>query len=116
MSLRDLGLSDIGVSQLDELVCRLLPPPGPEAPLAVPSIWRTSHVSTDSFFHNKHGEKAVELQGFGLTILLFNKTNFHFLSPRGFTQELGGVWITNIPQTIPQSSKRSLLTATILAW
>ncbi|XP_034428859.1 ATP-dependent zinc metalloprotease YME1L1-like isoform X2 [Hippoglossus hippoglossus] len=55
VSLRDLGLSDIGVSQLDELVCRLLPPPGPEEPPAVPSIWRTSHVSTDSFFLNKHG-------------------------------------------------------------
>lgn len=57
VSLRDLGLSEIRVSQLDELVSRLLPTPGPEEPPAVPSTWRTSHVSADSFFHNKHGEQ-----------------------------------------------------------
>lgn len=55
VSLRDLGLSEIRASQLDELVSRLLPTPGPEEPPAVPSIWRSSHVSADSFFHNKHG-------------------------------------------------------------
>lgn len=55
VSLRDLGLSDIRVSQLDELVSRLLPTPGPEEPPAAPSAWRTSHTSADSFFHNKHG-------------------------------------------------------------
>ncbi|KAG7231260.1 hypothetical protein INR49_012091 [Caranx melampygus] len=54
VSLRDLGLSEIRASQLDELVSRLLPIPGPEEPPAVPSSWRTSHVSADSFFHNKH--------------------------------------------------------------
>uniref|UniRef100_A0A8C4HRZ5 ATP-dependent zinc metalloprotease YME1L1 n=1 Tax=Dicentrarchus labrax TaxID=13489 RepID=A0A8C4HRZ5_DICLA len=54
VSLRDLGLSEIRVSQLDELVSRLLPTPGPEEPPAVPSTWRTSHVSAHSFFHNKH--------------------------------------------------------------
>lgn len=57
MSLRELGLSDVKVSQLDELVSRLLPIPGPEEPPAVPSMWRTSHVSADSFFQNKHGEQ-----------------------------------------------------------
>uniref|UniRef100_A0A8C9ZVE8 ATP-dependent zinc metalloprotease YME1L1 n=1 Tax=Sander lucioperca TaxID=283035 RepID=A0A8C9ZVE8_SANLU len=57
VSLRDLGLSEIRASQLDELVSRLLPIPGPEEPPAVPSIWRSSHVSSDSFFHNKHGEQ-----------------------------------------------------------
>uniref|UniRef100_A0A4W6E056 ATP-dependent zinc metalloprotease YME1L1 n=1 Tax=Lates calcarifer TaxID=8187 RepID=A0A4W6E056_LATCA len=56
VTLRDLGLSEIRVSQLDELVSRLLPSPGPETPPAVPSTWKTSHVSADSFFHNKHGE------------------------------------------------------------
>ncbi|XP_053198000.1 ATP-dependent zinc metalloprotease YME1L1-like isoform X2 [Scomber japonicus] len=55
VSLRDLGLSDIRVSQLDELVSRLLPTLGPEQPPAVPSTWKTSHLSTNSFFHNKHG-------------------------------------------------------------
>uniref|UniRef100_A0A674NBL1 ATP-dependent zinc metalloprotease YME1L1 n=1 Tax=Takifugu rubripes TaxID=31033 RepID=A0A674NBL1_TAKRU len=56
VSLRDLGLSEIRASQLDELVSRLLPAPRPIEPLAVPSVWRTSHISSDSFFHNKHGE------------------------------------------------------------
>uniref|UniRef100_A0A7N8XZ28 ATP-dependent zinc metalloprotease YME1L1 n=1 Tax=Mastacembelus armatus TaxID=205130 RepID=A0A7N8XZ28_9TELE len=62
LSLRDLGLSEIKVGQLDEVVSRLLPIPGPKEPPSVPLIWKTSHVSADSFFHNKHGEK---LWGFG---------------------------------------------------
>uniref|UniRef100_A0A672J4H8 YME1-like 1a n=1 Tax=Salarias fasciatus TaxID=181472 RepID=A0A672J4H8_SALFA len=55
VSLRELGLSEVGVSQLDELVSRLLPSPGPEEPPSIPSIWKTSHISTNSFFQNKHG-------------------------------------------------------------
>ncbi|KAM9774925.1 ATP-dependent zinc metalloprotease YME1L1-like isoform 1-T1 [Syngnathus typhle] len=54
-SLRDLGVSDIRGSLLDELLDRLLPTLGSEEPPAVPSVWRTSHVSAHSFFHNKHG-------------------------------------------------------------
>lgn len=65
VSLKDLGLSELRVSQLDELVSRLLPTPGPEEPPAVPSIWRTSHVSADSFFHNKHGFSHRNLGLFG---------------------------------------------------
>ncbi|TMS08969.1 ATP-dependent zinc metalloprotease YME1L1 [Larimichthys crocea] len=68
VSLRDLGLSEIRVSQLDELVSRLLPTPGPEEPPAVPSTWRTSHVSADSFFHNKHGFSHRRLGVFGSPI------------------------------------------------
>ncbi|KAK2859673.1 hypothetical protein Q5P01_004293 [Channa striata] len=68
VSLRDLGLSDIRVSQLDELVRRLLPVPGPEEPPIVPSLWRTSHVSADSFFHNKHGFPHRSLGKFGSPI------------------------------------------------
>lgn len=68
VSLRDLGLSDITVSQLDELVSRLLPTPGPEEPPAVPSSWRTSHVSADSFFYNKHGFSHRRLGVFGSPI------------------------------------------------
>ncbi|XP_041824224.1 ATP-dependent zinc metalloprotease YME1L1-like isoform X2 [Melanotaenia boesemani] len=68
VSLRDLGLSDVGVSQLDELVNRLLPVPGPEEPPTVPSAWRTSHVSAHSFFHNKHGFSQRRLVGFGSTL------------------------------------------------
>ncbi|XP_056155425.1 ATP-dependent zinc metalloprotease YME1L1-like [Lampris incognitus] len=55
VSLRDLGLSDLKVDQLDDLVSRLLPVPGPENPPVVPSSWRTSYVSADTFFQNKHG-------------------------------------------------------------
>lgn len=62
VSLKDLGLSDIGVNQLDELVSRLLPVAVPEGPPTPPSIWRTSHVSGDSFFHNKHGEQSHVVQ------------------------------------------------------
>ncbi|XP_034562293.1 ATP-dependent zinc metalloprotease YME1L1 isoform X2 [Notolabrus celidotus] len=68
ISLRDLGLSEIGVSQLDELVSRLLPTPGPEEPPAVPPVWRTSHVSADSFFQNKHGFSHRRLGVFGSPI------------------------------------------------
>ncbi|XP_035507740.1 ATP-dependent zinc metalloprotease YME1L1 isoform X2 [Morone saxatilis] len=68
VSLRDLGLSEIRVSQLDELVSRLLPTPGPEEPPAVPSTWRTSHVSAHSFFHNKHGFSHRRLGVFGSPI------------------------------------------------
>ncbi|XP_042254885.1 ATP-dependent zinc metalloprotease YME1L1-like isoform X2 [Thunnus maccoyii] len=68
VSLRDLGLSDIRVSQLDELVSRLLPTLGPEEPPAVPSTWKTSHLSADSFFHNKHGFSHRRLGVFGSPI------------------------------------------------
>nr|XP_046227081.1 ATP-dependent zinc metalloprotease YME1L1-like isoform X1 [Scatophagus argus] len=65
VSLRDLGLSEIRVSQLDELVSRLLPTPRPVEPPAVLSPWRTSHVSSHSFFHNKHGFSHRRLGVFG---------------------------------------------------
>ncbi|XP_022063740.1 ATP-dependent zinc metalloprotease YME1L1 isoform X2 [Acanthochromis polyacanthus] len=65
VSLRDLGLSEVRVSQLDELISRLLPVPGPEEPPTVPSLWRTSHVSADSFFHNKHGFSHRRMGVFG---------------------------------------------------
>uniref|UniRef100_A0A3Q2NRM5 ATP-dependent zinc metalloprotease YME1L1 n=1 Tax=Fundulus heteroclitus TaxID=8078 RepID=A0A3Q2NRM5_FUNHE len=61
VTLRDLGLSEVQSSQLNELVSRLLPNPGPEEPPTVTSVWRTSHVSGDSFFQNKHGEKLNRL-------------------------------------------------------
>ncbi|XP_047424550.1 ATP-dependent zinc metalloprotease YME1L1-like isoform X3 [Mugil cephalus] len=68
VSLRDLGLSDVKVSQLDELVSRLLPTPALEELPAVPSMWRTSHVSADSFFQNKHGFSHRRVGGFGSPI------------------------------------------------
>uniref|UniRef100_H2TUE7 YME1 like 1 ATPase n=1 Tax=Takifugu rubripes TaxID=31033 RepID=H2TUE7_TAKRU len=68
VSLRDLGLSEIRASQLDELVSRLLPAPRPIEPLAVPSVWRTSHISSDSFFHNKHGFTHRRVGPFGSSL------------------------------------------------
>uniref|UniRef100_A0A4W5M600 YME1 like 1 ATPase n=1 Tax=Hucho hucho TaxID=62062 RepID=A0A4W5M600_9TELE len=56
VNLRDLGLSDLRVGQLDELLNRLLPSLGSKDGPAT-SRWRTSHVSAESFFHNKHGEE-----------------------------------------------------------
>ncbi|XP_055738580.1 ATP-dependent zinc metalloprotease YME1L1-like isoform X2 [Salvelinus fontinalis] len=58
-SLRDLGLSDLGVGQLDELISAILPRLSQQGALSSSSpsqqAWRTSHLSSHSFFHNKHG-------------------------------------------------------------
>nr|XP_046148958.1 ATP-dependent zinc metalloprotease YME1L1-like isoform X2 [Oncorhynchus gorbuscha] len=70
--LRDLGLSDLRVGQLDELVNRLLPAPGSEEGPAA-SIWRTSHVSADSFLQNKHGLSNGRFGVFGLP--MFHRPN-----------------------------------------
>uniref|UniRef100_A0A8C5HZ06 ATP-dependent zinc metalloprotease YME1L1 n=1 Tax=Gouania willdenowi TaxID=441366 RepID=A0A8C5HZ06_GOUWI len=61
VNLRDLGLSEVGVCQLDELLSRLLPAPLTQEPTTVSSLWRTSHVSSNSFFHNKHGEFSLRV-------------------------------------------------------
>uniref|UniRef100_A0A8C8S176 ATP-dependent zinc metalloprotease YME1L1 n=1 Tax=Pelusios castaneus TaxID=367368 RepID=A0A8C8S176_9SAUR len=53
LNLRDLGLSDLKISQLDELVNKLLP--GYCAGNKVSSQWHTSHISAQSFFENKYG-------------------------------------------------------------
>ncbi|XP_028284353.1 ATP-dependent zinc metalloprotease YME1L1b isoform X2 [Parambassis ranga] len=55
---RELGLSDLGAQQLNDLVNQVLPCLSPEEsplPLGIQTVWRTSHLSTHSFFHNKHG-------------------------------------------------------------
>uniref|UniRef100_A0A3B3UP87 ATP-dependent zinc metalloprotease YME1L1 n=1 Tax=Poecilia latipinna TaxID=48699 RepID=A0A3B3UP87_9TELE len=56
-NLRELGLSDLGKQQLDELVSQALPRLSPQEvppPAWGQSPWRTSHLSSHSFFHNKH--------------------------------------------------------------
>uniref|UniRef100_A0A8C7FWF9 ATP-dependent zinc metalloprotease YME1L1 n=1 Tax=Oncorhynchus kisutch TaxID=8019 RepID=A0A8C7FWF9_ONCKI len=59
-SLRDLGLSDLGMRQLDEIVSGVLPRLSqqgvPSSSSPSQKAWRTSHLSSQSFFHNKHGE------------------------------------------------------------
>uniref|UniRef100_A0A8K9VC09 AAA+ ATPase domain-containing protein n=1 Tax=Oncorhynchus mykiss TaxID=8022 RepID=A0A8K9VC09_ONCMY len=58
-TLRDLGLSDLGVGQLDELISAMLPRLSQQGALSSSSpsqqAWGTSHLSSHSFFHNKHG-------------------------------------------------------------
>uniref|UniRef100_A0A667Z2B2 ATP-dependent zinc metalloprotease YME1L1 n=1 Tax=Myripristis murdjan TaxID=586833 RepID=A0A667Z2B2_9TELE len=60
-SLRELGLTDLGVRQLDKLVNSVLPSVSQQEVL-LPSntssqtAWRTSHLSSHSFFCNKHGK------------------------------------------------------------
>ncbi|XP_028290415.1 ATP-dependent zinc metalloprotease YME1L1 isoform X2 [Gouania willdenowi] len=68
VNLRDLGLSEVGVCQLDELLSRLLPAPLTQEPTTVSSLWRTSHVSSNSFFHNKHGFSHRQSGIFGLSL------------------------------------------------
>ncbi|MCJ8745224.1 hypothetical protein PDJAM_G00127950 [Pangasius djambal] len=64
-SLRDVGLTDLGVEQLDELVDRLLPcvtqDVSSKPPRAESCPWRTSYLSTDSFFHNKYGFSVAKM-------------------------------------------------------
>uniref|UniRef100_A0A4W5M1S4 YME1 like 1 ATPase n=1 Tax=Hucho hucho TaxID=62062 RepID=A0A4W5M1S4_9TELE len=79
VNLRDLGLSDLRVGQLDELVNRLLPSLGSEEGPAA-SRWRTSHVSADSFFQNKHGEDLVVL--FDQSVFLLQ--GVYLVQNRGF--------------------------------
>ncbi|KAJ8337058.1 hypothetical protein SKAU_G00382780 [Synaphobranchus kaupii] len=59
LSLRDLGLADLRAEQLDELVSGLLPRLSHAhnflRPRPQPSGWRMSHISSSSFFQNKHG-------------------------------------------------------------
>uniref|UniRef100_A0A3B3SE20 ATP-dependent zinc metalloprotease YME1L1 n=1 Tax=Paramormyrops kingsleyae TaxID=1676925 RepID=A0A3B3SE20_9TELE len=60
-SLRDLGLLELRSAQLDELVNSLLPGlPLQQDPGS--SSWKESHISSESFFENKHG--WIQRRGF----------------------------------------------------
>ncbi|CAL8310977.1 ATP-dependent zinc metalloprotease YME1L1 isoform X1 [Gadus morhua] len=57
-NLRELGISDLGDRQLDDLINNVLPRLNQHAESSAsigPAAWRTSHLSTHSFFSNKHG-------------------------------------------------------------
>ena len=54
LNLRDLGLSELKIGQIDQLVDSLLP--GFYKDKNVSSHWHTSHVSAQSFFENKYGK------------------------------------------------------------
>ncbi|XP_027808896.1 ATP-dependent zinc metalloprotease YME1L1 isoform X3 [Marmota marmota marmota] len=53
LNLRDLGLSELKIGQIDQLVENLLP--GFYKGKNISSHWHTSHVSAHSFFENKYG-------------------------------------------------------------
>ncbi|KAG8504712.1 ATP-dependent zinc metalloprotease YME1L1, partial [Galemys pyrenaicus] len=53
LNLRDLGLSELKIGQIDQLIDSLLP--GFCKDKKVSSHWHTSHVSAQSFFENKYG-------------------------------------------------------------
>uniref|UniRef100_A0A8C5GMV5 ATP-dependent zinc metalloprotease YME1L1 n=1 Tax=Gouania willdenowi TaxID=441366 RepID=A0A8C5GMV5_GOUWI len=55
LNLRELGLSDLGTQQVVKSVLPWLSPQEMSRPLCVQTVWRTSHLSTHSFFHNKYG-------------------------------------------------------------
>ncbi|KAM4687423.1 ATP-dependent zinc metalloprotease YME1L1 [Discoglossus pictus] len=56
-NLRDLGLSDLRIKQLDDLFQKCLP--GFYAEKNISSHWHTSYVSAQSFFENKNGHSSV---------------------------------------------------------
>uniref|UniRef100_A0A8C0CLP4 YME1 like 1 ATPase n=1 Tax=Balaenoptera musculus TaxID=9771 RepID=A0A8C0CLP4_BALMU len=60
LNLRDLGLSELKIGQIDQLVDSLLP--GICKDKNVSSHWHTSHVSAQSFFENKY--VFVQSRGF----------------------------------------------------
>lgn len=53
LNLRDLGLSELKIGQIDQLVDSLLP--GFCKGKSISSHWHISHVSAQSFFENKYG-------------------------------------------------------------
>uniref|UniRef100_A0A8C9RE78 ATP-dependent zinc metalloprotease YME1L1 n=1 Tax=Scleropages formosus TaxID=113540 RepID=A0A8C9RE78_SCLFO len=68
LNLKDLGLADLKEDRLHDLVDQLLPglvlsreSSGP-SPSPRNTGWRISHISTDSFFHNKH--VCIQSRGF----------------------------------------------------
>lgn len=73
LNLRELGLADLGVQQLDDLVNHVLPYWGPQDTpflLGGQTVWKTFHMSSHSFFCNKHGETVFAFFLFFFTLVL----------------------------------------------
>ncbi|KAM9719364.1 ATP-dependent zinc metalloprotease YME1L1-like isoform 1-T1 [Menidia menidia] len=61
---RELGFSDLGKQQLEELVSCVLPclsPKDSPPPFGSQTPWRTSYVSAHSFYNNKHGFSGASM-------------------------------------------------------
>ncbi|RVE61467.1 hypothetical protein OJAV_G00171090 [Oryzias javanicus] len=57
-TLRELGFPDLGKQQLEEMLKRVLPHISPDVvspQLDRQTLWKTSYLSSHSFFHNKYG-------------------------------------------------------------
>ncbi|XP_030631110.1 ATP-dependent zinc metalloprotease YME1L1b isoform X2 [Chanos chanos] len=95
-SLRDLGLTDLRVGQMGELVNRLLPYISQQELLPLPktgqNIWRTSHLSTDSFFHNKHGFSVSGIGGVSPALCRHRHSPLHTVCA---DLQFWPVWIPN---------------------
>lgn len=78
LNLKDLGLSELKIGQIDQLLENLLP--GFYKDKRVSSHWHTSHVSAQSFFENKYGMLVIilELTDDVYTILTFTMGQFFF--------------------------------------
>ncbi|TSK34892.1 ATP-dependent zinc metalloprotease YME1L1 [Bagarius yarrelli] len=92
----DLGISELNLSGVTKLQNRLLPTPTAKESSELESClrssrWRTSHTSTDSFFHNKHGFSQRIPEHFGYPI--FHKQ--HSLPLQGLCSDLQDlhVWV-----------------------
>ncbi|TKC48347.1 hypothetical protein EI555_016303, partial [Monodon monoceros] len=78
LNLRDLGLSELKIGQIDQLVDSLLP--GICKDKNVSSHWHTSHVSAQSFFENKYDNIQEILNEF---VQIFSTGQGFLLRDRG---------------------------------
>uniref|UniRef100_A0A8C2XBK6 ATP-dependent zinc metalloprotease YME1L1 n=1 Tax=Cyclopterus lumpus TaxID=8103 RepID=A0A8C2XBK6_CYCLU len=116
-NLRELGLSDLGAQQLDELVNSVFPRLSPqETPLCLggQTAWRTSHLSTHSFYSNKHGENPCSLfPGFSCGAMPMSYSRQHPMLLQSVCTELQHwpVWVPNRGFKTLKSKTRRLQSA-----
>uniref|UniRef100_A0A2K6D741 YME1 like 1 ATPase n=1 Tax=Macaca nemestrina TaxID=9545 RepID=A0A2K6D741_MACNE len=82
LNLRDLGLSELKIGQIDQLVENLLP--GFCKGKNISSHWHTSHVSAQSFFENKYGIKILSKKIYIYTLESQAFFFSFFIQSRGF--------------------------------
>uniref|UniRef100_A0A6Q2YXN2 ATP-dependent zinc metalloprotease YME1L1 n=1 Tax=Esox lucius TaxID=8010 RepID=A0A6Q2YXN2_ESOLU len=106
--LRDLGLSDLGVQQLDELVAGALPHLSQQRAASTsilsPRAWSVSHCSTPSFFRNKHDMSAG----------LRRSSKYSFHRPTTSSVEVNSLWLQSRGFKTLRKHKR--LQETVFFW
>uniref|UniRef100_A0A674PPH0 ATP-dependent zinc metalloprotease YME1L1 n=1 Tax=Takifugu rubripes TaxID=31033 RepID=A0A674PPH0_TAKRU len=106
LSLRDLGLSELGERQLDELVNHLLPCWSPQHtpfPLGGQTVWRTSHMSTHSFFCNKHEFKFTLI----VSVVIHFKIKFQHCTFPVWVQSRGFKTLRSKPRRVQSAFEGS---------